>query len=70
MRSLLLRFFLSFWLIITVTIATAAALGYAYAERAREAMQNFEVSEAMLAASEAEQRVSLDLPNPWQDMCD
>ena len=56
MRSLLLRIFLSFWLIITITIVTAGALGYAYAERARTAMQNFEVSDAMLAASEALRR--------------
>ncbi len=53
MRSLLFRIFLAFWLIITITIAAAAALGFAYAERARTALENFEVSEAMLEASEA-----------------
>ena len=53
MRSLLIRIFISFWLIIVVTIAAAAAIGYAYAERARSAMQNFEVSDAMLEASAA-----------------
>ncbi len=53
MRSLLLRIFLSFWLIITITIVTAGALGFMYAERARTALENFEVSEAMLEASEA-----------------
>ena len=67
MRSLLLRFFLSFWLIITVTIVTAAALGFAYAERAREAMQNFEVSEAMLAASEALRADGHDGLTQWLD---
>ncbi len=53
MRSLLFRIFLSFWLIITITIVAAGALGYMYAERARTALENFEVSVAMLEASEA-----------------
>jgi two-component system sensor histidine kinase CpxA len=53
MRSLLLRIFLSFWLMIVITIIAAAGLGYYYAERTRAAMQSFEVSEAMLEASEA-----------------
>ncbi len=53
MRSLLFRFFLSFWLIITITIVAAGALGFMYAERARTALENFEVSDAMLEASEA-----------------
>ncbi len=53
MRSLLLRIFLSFWLIITLTIVLAAAVGYGYAQRARAAMENFQVSDAMLDASVA-----------------
>ena len=53
MRSLLLRVFLSFWSIIVITIVVAATLGYIYAERARETLQSFEVSEAMLEASDA-----------------
>ena len=53
MRSLLFRIFLSFWLIITITIVAAGALGYTYAERARTGLENFEVSAAMLEASEA-----------------
>ncbi len=53
MRSLLIRIFVSFWSIIVITIIVAGALGYAYAERARVAIQNFEVSDAMLEASEA-----------------
>ena len=51
MRSLLIRIFISFWSIIVITIIAAGALGYFYAERARTAMQNFEVSDAMLEAS-------------------
>ena len=53
MRSLLIRIFVSFWSIIVITIIAAAALGYSYAERARAAIQNFEVSDAMLEASAA-----------------
>ncbi len=51
MRSLLIRIFISFWSIIVITIIAAGALGYFYAERVRAAMQTFEVSDAMLAAS-------------------
>lgn len=50
-RSLTLRIFVSFWSIILVTIITAGALGYFYAERVRETIQSFEVSDAMLEAS-------------------
>jgi two-component system sensor histidine kinase CpxA len=53
MRSLLVRIFISFWAIIVITIMAAGGLGYLYAERARSAMQNFEVSDAMLEASAA-----------------
>ncbi len=53
MRSLLIRIFVSFWSIIVITIIAAGALGFAYAERARDALQNFEVSDAMLEASAA-----------------
>jgi len=53
MRSLLLRIFLSFWLIIAVTIGIAAVAGYTYAERMRDAIENFEVSDTMIDASNA-----------------
>ena len=53
MRSLLLKIFLSFWLIIVVTFATAGVAGFLYAERMREAIENFEVGDSMLAASAA-----------------
>ena len=53
MRSLLVKIFVSFWAIIVITIIAAGGLGYLYAERARSAMENFEVSDAMLAASTA-----------------
>ncbi len=53
MHSLLLRFFLSFWLIIAITIGTAGVAGYWYAERMRDAMESFEIGDAMLKASDA-----------------
>lgn len=50
MRSLLVRIFLAFWLMIVVTIIAAAGMGFYYAERTRAALESFEVSEAMLDA--------------------
>ncbi len=65
MRSLLIRIFVSFWSIIVITIIAAAGLGYAYAERARAAMQNFEISDAMLDASAALQEDGRDGLTEW-----
>lgn len=53
MRSLLLRIFLSFWLIIVVTIGTAGVAGFLYAERMRDAIESFEIGDSMLGASAA-----------------
>ncbi len=53
MRSLLVRIFLSFWLIIGITIGIAALSGYIYAERLRDAIESFDYEETMLEASAA-----------------
>jgi len=53
MRTLLLKFFLSFWLIIAITGGAAGVAGYWYAERLRDAMESFEFGDSMLGASEA-----------------
>lgn len=53
MRSLFVRFFLSYWLIIGVTIGSAALGGFWYAERMREAVENFELENSILDASAA-----------------
>jgi len=52
-RSLLLRIFVSFWLIIVVTISTAGVAGFLYAERMRDAIEGFDFGDAMLDASAA-----------------
>ena len=53
MKSLLLRFFISFWLIIGITIGMAAVGGYWYAERLRNAYESFEVGDVAREASAA-----------------
>jgi len=53
MKSLLIRFFISFWLIIGITIGSASLAGYWYAERMRDAYDNFDMGDAMLDASAA-----------------
>ena len=56
MRSLLARIFLSFWLIIGITVGTAALAGYWYAEQARrerEAYSDYDLGDSILAASAA-----------------
>jgi len=52
-KSLLIRFFLSFWLIIGITIGTAAVGGYWYAERVRDAYENFDLGDSLHEASAA-----------------
>lgn len=51
MRSLLARIFFAFWLIIAITIGTAAIIGYSYSQIMREAFESFEASDLMLEAS-------------------
>ena len=53
MQSMLVRIFLSFWLIIAISIGLAAGGGYYYAERMRLAFEDYEVSDTVIAASNA-----------------
>jgi two-component system sensor histidine kinase CpxA len=53
MRSMLVRIFVSFWLIIGITIGVAALAGFYYAERVRSEMDNFEFDDTILEASAA-----------------
>lgn len=51
MSNLTLRIFLAFWLIIGVLVGIAGIAGYSYAERMREARENFEMEDTVIAAS-------------------
>ncbi len=53
MRSLLIRIFLSFWLIIAITIGIAAVAGFYYSERSQVAFENFDHGDTILEASVA-----------------
>ena len=53
MHTLLIRIFVSFWLIIGITIGVAAVAGYYYAERLRDELENFEFDDTLLEASAA-----------------
>jgi len=53
MHSLLLRFFLAFWLIIGIIIGAASISGYYYSERSREVFENFGNSDTIVEASES-----------------
>jgi two-component system OmpR family sensor kinase len=65
MRSLLLRIFLSFWLIIGVTIGAASLGGYWYAERARATFENFQLGDSLVEASEALENDGKDGLTRW-----
>jgi len=64
-RSLLLRIFLSFWLIIVVTIGTAGVAGFLYAESMRDAIESFEIGDSMLGASAALESGGRDGLKDW-----
>ena len=51
MRSLFLRFFVSFWVLIGIILGSAAVGGFLYAERLQATIEDFEVGESMLEAS-------------------
>ncbi|MEX2495887.1 MAG: ATP-binding protein [Woeseia sp.] len=53
MHSLLVRIFVSFWLIIGITIGAAAVAGYYYAERIQNESENFGFDDTILEASRA-----------------
>lgn len=52
MRSLLVRIFLAFWLIIGISIGVAVLAGYYYAERMRDTIENFADSDTVLEAGD------------------
>jgi two-component system sensor histidine kinase CpxA len=52
MRSLFLRFFISFWVLIGIIVGGAAVSGFLYAERLQATIEDFEVGESMSEASD------------------
>ena len=65
MKSLLVRFFLSFWLIIGITVGVAAIGGYWYAQNVRDAYENFELGDSILDASAALKSAGRDGLKIW-----
>lgn len=65
MKSLLIRIFLSFWLIIGLTIGTAAIGGYWYAEKVSNAYDNFELGDSIFDASAALQSAGREGLKSW-----
>jgi two-component system sensor histidine kinase CpxA len=65
MKSLLIRFFLSFWLIIGITVGVAAIGGYWYAQNVRDAYENFELGDSILDASAALDSAGRDGLKTW-----
>ena len=53
MRSLFVKFFLAFWLVIVLIIGAAAIGGFLYAERLQETIDDFEAGGSMQDASAA-----------------
>ena len=53
MRSLFVKFFLSFWLLIGLIIGAAAISGFLYAEQLQKIIEDFEVGDSMQDAAAA-----------------
>ena len=56
MRSLFLKFFVSFWLVIGLIIGAASVGGFLYAEQLQSTIEDFEAGDSMLEASAALER--------------
>lgn len=65
MRSLQIRFFVAFWLIIGISIGIAALGGYWYAERIRDAYESFEIGDVLHEASAALESAGRDGLVTW-----
>ena len=67
MRSLFLKFFLSFWLVIGLILGAAAATGFLYAERLQATVEDFEAGNSKQQASAALERGGRDELQKWRD---
>jgi two-component system OmpR family sensor kinase len=67
MRSLFLKFFLSFWLVIGLMLGAAAVVGFLYAEQLQKTIEDFEAGNSMQNASAALERGGREELLKWRD---
>lgn len=67
MKSLFLKFFVSFWLVIGLIIGAAAAGGFLYAEQLQAVIEDFEAGDSMLEANAALQAGGKDALIRWRE---
>ena len=67
MRSLFLKFFVAFWLVIGLIIGAAAIGGFLYAEQLQKTVEDFEVGSSMQEASAALQTGGREGLLKWRD---
>ena len=67
MKSLFLKFFVAFWLVIGLIIGAAAAGGFLYAEQLQEVIEDFEAGDSMLEANAALQEGGKDGLIRWRE---
>ena len=67
MKSLFLKFFVSFWLVIGLIIGAAAVGGFLYAEQLQAVIEDFEAGDSMLEANAALQAGGKDALIRWRE---
>ena len=67
MRSLFLKFFLSFWLVSGLILGAAAIFGFLYAEQLQKTIEDFEAGNSMQEASAALARGGRDALLEWRN---
>lgn len=67
MRSLFLKFFLSFWLVIGLILGAAAVVGFLYAEQLQKTIEDFEAGNSMQEASAALARGGREALLAWRN---
>jgi two-component system OmpR family sensor kinase len=67
MRSLFLKFFVAFWLVIGLIIGAAAVGGFLYAEQLQKTIEDFEVGNSMQEANAALQSGGREGLLKWRD---
>jgi two-component system sensor histidine kinase CpxA len=67
MRSLFLKFFISFWLVIGLILGAAAVFGFLYAEQLQKTIEDFEAGNSMQEASAALERGGPEALLEWRN---